>query len=81
MVAFLCCLKKDKNWGLDLFVDCYLLFCCISFGDRSADRFVESLQSLILWDFCAQSGLDRVVTAKNSKSTIFSGVGQPADRN
>lgn len=28
-----------------------------------------------------QSGLNRAVTAKNSKSTIFSGVGQPADRN
>ena len=59
----------------------YLLFGCISFGDRSADRFVERLQTLILWEFCVQSGMDRAITVKNSKSTIFSGVGQPADRN
>ena len=39
------------------------------------------LQSLILWDFCVQSGLDRTVTAKSSKNTIFSSVGQPTDRN
>ena len=62
-------------------VSCYLLFCCISFGDRSADRFAERLQALILWDFCVQSRLDRAFTAKNSKSMLFSGVGQSADRN
>ena len=42
---------------------------------------MERLQTLILWDFCVQSSLDRAITAKNSKSTIFSEVGHLADRN
>ncbi len=32
------------------------------------------LQTLILWDFCVQSGLDRAVTAKNSKIMISVGL-------
>ena len=42
---------------------------------------MERLQTLILWDLCVQSGLDRAVTAKNSKNIIFSRFGHPTDRN